>query len=283
MTVLMPNPRKVPRVLMRREPASPFETGPGEFDLLSALRLVRRRLLTIMLISGLIVLAAVPVILGQKPVYHAESRLMVHAPLVSVLDTNAGTTGAALNTTSEMERLLSRRIAERVIRELHLEEKAEFNPALRPSSLLDAARGALRGLIDSGKPAMAAPVGIELIIPEYYRALDIGRDTGSDVIRIGFDSQDPELAAAVPNFLIQEHFDAFNDPWTRELVTWHPTVDPANGHLSLPQAPGLGIDLNLDAIKAHPYDPNAYLNVHAEGWEKRLGRREKTKGKSRKG
>jgi len=80
-----------------------------------------------------------------------------------------------------------------------------------------------------------------------------------------------QLAAAVPNFLIQEHFDAFNDPWTRELVTWHPTVDPDNGHLSLPDAPGLGIDLNLDAIKAHPYDPHAYLNIHAQGWERRLG------------
>ena len=83
-----------------------------------------------------------------------------------------------------------------------------------------------------------------------------------------------QLAAAVPNFLIQEHFDAFNDAWTRDLVTWHPTIDPTNGHLSLPDAPGLGIDLNIDAIKDHPYDPNAYLNVHAEGWEKRLGRRE---------
>jgi len=80
-----------------------------------------------------------------------------------------------------------------------------------------------------------------------------------------------QLAAAVPNFLIQEHFDAFNDPWTRDLVTWHPTVNPDNGHLSLPDAPGLGIDLNIDAIKAHPYDPHAYLNVHAEGWERRLG------------
>jgi galactonate dehydratase len=39
----------------------------------------------------------------------------------------------------------------------------------------------------------------------------------------------------------------------------------------LPDAPGLGIDLNIDAIKAHPYDPHAYLNVHAEGWERRLG------------
>ena len=61
-----------------------------------------------------------------------------------------------------------------------------------------------------------------------------------------------QLAACVPNFLIQEHFDAFNEPWTRELVTWHPTIDPANGHLSLPDAPGLGIDLNIEAIKRIP-------------------------------
>jgi galactonate dehydratase len=83
-----------------------------------------------------------------------------------------------------------------------------------------------------------------------------------------------QLAAVVPNFLIQEHFDAFNDPWTRDLVTWHPSINPKDGHLSLPQGPGLGIDLNIDAIVAHPYDPHAYLNVHAAGWEKRLGRRE---------
>jgi galactonate dehydratase len=79
------------------------------------------------------------------------------------------------------------------------------------------------------------------------------------------------LAAAVPNFLIQEHFDAFNDPWTRDLVTWHPTVDATNGHLSLPDGPGLGIDLDIEAIKQHPYDPHAYLNTSAKGWERRLG------------
>lgn len=27
-------------------------------------------------------------------------------------------------------------------------------------------------------------------------------------------------------------------------------------------------------IAAHPYDRDAYLNVHAEGWEKRLGHEE---------
>jgi galactonate dehydratase len=80
-----------------------------------------------------------------------------------------------------------------------------------------------------------------------------------------------QLAACVPNFLIQEHFDAFNEPWTLELVTWRPSVDPSNGHLSLPDAPGLGIDLNTDVALAHPYDPHAFLNIFEEGWEKRLG------------
>lgn len=85
-----------------------------------------------------------------------------------------------------------------------------------------------------------------------------------------------QLAAAVENFLIQEHFDAFNEPWTRDLVTWHPTIDPETGHLSLPDAPGLGIELNDEVARAHPYDPKAFLNIHAEGWEKRLGQRNET-------
>ncbi len=87
-----------------------------------------------------------------------------------------------------------------------------------------------------------------------------------------------QLAACVPNFLIQEHFDAFNDPWARDLVTWNPTIDPATGHLSLPDAPGLGIDLNIDVALAHPYDPAAYLNIYKEGWEKRLGQSAITEG-----
>jgi galactonate dehydratase len=80
-----------------------------------------------------------------------------------------------------------------------------------------------------------------------------------------------QLAACGPNFLIQEHFDSFNDPWTRDLLTWNPSVDASNGHLSLPTEPGLGVDLNIEVARQHPYDPHAYLNVHKVGWEKRLG------------
>ena len=36
-------------------------------------------------------------------------------------------------------------------------------------------------------------------------------------------------------------------------------------------APGLGIDLNAGAIKEHPYDPQAFLNIFESGWEKAPG------------
>ena len=82
-----------------------------------------------------------------------------------------------------------------------------------------------------------------------------------------------QIAACCQNFLIQEHFDAFNEPWTHDLVTWRPTIDPKTGHLSLPEGPGLGIDFNNEVAKAHPYDPKAFLNIFATGWEQRLGSR----------
>ena len=84
-----------------------------------------------------------------------------------------------------------------------------------------------------------------------------------------------QLAACVPNFLVQEHFDPFNEPWARHLVTWAPDLDPATGELSLPDAPGLGVDLDLEVVLDHPYDPGAYLDITAADWEQRLGSRER--------
>lgn len=80
-----------------------------------------------------------------------------------------------------------------------------------------------------------------------------------------------QIAACVENFLIQEHFDPFNEPWTRELVSWAPTIDPATGQLDIPTGPGLGVEVDEEVARTHPYDPGAYLDVHSHGWERRLG------------
>jgi galactonate dehydratase len=89
-----------------------------------------------------------------------------------------------------------------------------------------------------------------------------------------------QLAAIIPNFLIQEHFDPFNEPWTRDLVTWTPKIEALTGHLPIPTTPGLGLDLNMDVVREHPYDPNSYFDTSKAGWEKRLGAGSKRGGSS---
>ena len=205
MTVLMSPGDSISRSLMTHQLPAPFETTPDDFDLLSGFRLIRRRIVMIAVIAGVLTLAAVPAILGLKPVYYAESRLMIHSPLASTLEATGTNQGDGLNVTSETERLLSRSVAERVIHDLHLADRDEFNPALRKPSLIGKVRGMLRALVNNDNAGAATPGGIERIIPEYYRALNVRRD--GDVIQIGFNSQDAELAAAVPNALLRVYLD----------------------------------------------------------------------------
>ena len=82
------------------------------------------------------------------------------------------------------------------------------------------------------------------------------------------------LNAATPNFFLHEVFDDFNvqdNPWEADVLL-NP-VEVRDGFVEIPDRPGLGVDLNLDVITAHPYEPNAYLPLFKPGWEKREGGR----------
>ena len=74
------------------------------------------------------------------------------------------------------------------------------------------------------------------------------------------------LAACTTNFKIQEHFNDFTEPHTRECATGCPRV--VDGYFSLPSGPGLGITLNEDVIKANP-PTDGHFNLFTEDWQKR--------------
>jgi galactonate dehydratase len=76
-----------------------------------------------------------------------------------------------------------------------------------------------------------------------------------------------QLNTSIPNFFIHEIFDEFNEPWEREIVV-NP-VEVVNGYIEVPERPGLGIDLNLDEIRKHPYCQENYLPLFKPGWERR--------------
>ncbi len=74
------------------------------------------------------------------------------------------------------------------------------------------------------------------------------------------------LAACTTNFKIQEHFNDFTEPHTRECATGCPKV--VEGYFSLPGGPGLGVTLNEDVIREHP--PTAgHFNLFSQEWQRR--------------
>jgi galactonate dehydratase len=60
-----------------------------------------------------------------------------------------------------------------------------------------------------------------------------------------------QLAACTPNFFIHETM-AVDVPWRSEICPEH--VRFVGGRMTIPDAPGLGIELNEEAIARHPYE-----------------------------
>jgi galactonate dehydratase len=78
-----------------------------------------------------------------------------------------------------------------------------------------------------------------------------------------------QLNASIPNFFIHEIFDEFNEPWEKEIVT--NAVHVVDGYIEIPDRPGLGIDLNVEEIRKHPYQQGNHLPLFQPGWEQRKG------------
>ena len=95
---------------------------------------------------------------------------------------------------------MSRDTAIRVIETLDLAALPEFNPDLRTEFDALAAEGGVPSRAASAPPTLPpAPAdSLEAVIPEFLAGLDVAREPSSDVVRIGFRSLDPDLAAAVP-------------------------------------------------------------------------------------
>lgn len=74
------------------------------------------------------------------------------------------------------------------------------------------------------------------------------------------------LAATTVNFKIQEHFNDFADPQVKECEPGLPEV--VDGHFPLPQAPGLGVTLDHQALARHPRQ-QVNFNLFTDGWERR--------------
>ncbi|MCX8276757.1 MAG: mandelate racemase/muconate lactonizing enzyme family protein [Dehalococcoidia bacterium] len=75
------------------------------------------------------------------------------------------------------------------------------------------------------------------------------------------------IDAVTPNVFIQECFDDFLEPWVTDVLKGFHRVE--DGHLTMPTTPGIGVTLNEEEAKKHPYGKSNFLRMFRPGWEKR--------------
>jgi uncharacterized protein involved in exopolysaccharide biosynthesis/Mrp family chromosome partitioning ATPase len=103
--------------------------------------------------------------------------------------------------TSQAQILQSRDVALAVIKELKLNQNAEFDPALRGVSV----PSVFLSLLGLGKDALRQTPE-ERVLTNYYERLSVLPVDKSRVILIEFQSSDPELSARVVNAIIDAYF-----------------------------------------------------------------------------
>ncbi|GLW64015.1 dehydratase [Actinomadura rubrobrunea] len=76
------------------------------------------------------------------------------------------------------------------------------------------------------------------------------------------------LGVCVPNFKILEHFNDFADAPIKKVARGLPEV--VDGYFAVPEAPGLGVELDLDAVAEFPRR-DVDFDLFAEDWHLREG------------
>ena len=122
---------------------------------------------------------------------------------------------------TEIEMLQSPALAAQVVRDLHLQERPEFNPYLSASTEIQGAPGSrtdivawLKNLATSAMPSLAEKTGIQDVAPgiqlnktidNFLAQLQVAPKGQSRVVSVEFGSGDPQVAANAINSLLDHY------------------------------------------------------------------------------
>lgn len=134
-------------------------------------------------------------------------------------------------------------------------DRREFRElfALGAADVLQPDVGHFGGLLETKKLAATAETHYALLAPH---------NVGGPVLT----AANLHLAATTTNFKIQEHFNDFADEHVKQAAPGLPEV--SDGAFPLPQAPGLGVELDVAFVHEHP-PQNPHFDLYAADWQYR--------------
>jgi capsular exopolysaccharide synthesis family protein len=198
----------------RELPVEKLLGGPGEepeqLDLVRYWRAIRRNLWRILALVAAVGVLAWMVASGLPPVYRSTATLLVESTkpkivsIEEVYNSMAGTQREFYQT--QFEILKSRELAAKLVRRLKLAEHPALDPRQQPPAWYE--KWLPKGFA-GGEQSAPAPEAIERgVVGRVQRDITPQLVRNSQLIRISFDSRDPELAAAVPNALAEIYIES---------------------------------------------------------------------------
>src|SRR5258707_5516553 len=179
------------------------ESPEGESDLLTVVRVFRRRWRTAVRFAAIVMMVTVLMTFLTTPLYAPDVRIEIGPPGSEAFSINHDDLAASDNDYVETQELnlLSESLAIATIRELHLDQKPEFI-ATRRLPLMGWLKPRRRAETASQNPDEFRLTPQESRALEFFkRQLEVSRLGNSRIVAVSFASQDPHLASQVTNTL----------------------------------------------------------------------------------
>ena len=182
----------------------PHEPEPEALDLVRYWRAINRNKWRIAALVAAVSLLATQYAFSLKPVYRSTATMLIEQTRQKVVSTDelfAAISGSTRDYfMTQFEILKSRDLAEKLVKRMKLAQHPGFNPPAPPppwySALLP------EGLVTrKAAPAPNAESREQEIINEITGGISVQPVRNTQLVRLSFDSHNPELAAAVPNML----------------------------------------------------------------------------------
>src|SRR5262245_7841850 len=203
---------------------APGAMAPDELDLGAVGRALRAKKLWVIVPTLLVAALAVAAVNLMTPRYKSEARILIEGRENVFVRPEAEKLGERERpidpeaVSSQVQLVLSRDLARKVIRDLKLTERAEFDPAAHGVSLLRQVLG-LAGLAKDPLRMNAE----ERVLEAYYDRLTAFAVDKSRVIAVEFTSVDPELAATAANAIAEGYLELqqrAKQEQTRQASQW---------------------------------------------------------------
>lgn len=184
-------------------------------------KVIEKRRWTIALVVAAVFTVVLIATVKEKPVYEAKALLEIEQAnpnIVSVqeLFQPANATDNYLETQYKI--LQSDSVARDVIRQLHLDQDSEFNPGK--------AQHVGNGNVEAGADVMELPTDAkheQTVLARFEERLSVSPVQRSALVRVSFDSRDPQLAAKAVNTLAESYIqENLETHWqaTQKASTW---------------------------------------------------------------